>query len=138
MSIQALDFAFALYPVSDIDRARKFYGETLGLKLCSEMEFAPGKWWIEYDVGSSALGITNFEPPSCTNGPAVAIEVADYDAALAAVQQAGLAITWGPHDFPPCRSFGIKDPDGNTLFFHKRKTAPAAPEVRGQISEVSP
>ena len=46
--------AFALYHVTDVARARKFYGETLGLKVCMEMEFAPGKWWIEYDAGGAA------------------------------------------------------------------------------------
>jgi predicted enzyme related to lactoylglutathione lyase len=125
MSIKATDFAFALYPVSDIDRARKFYEGALGLKPGAQMEFSPGTWWIEYDIGSTALGITNFEKPDCRKGPAVALEVTDYDAALATVKAAGLEITWGPNDFPPCRCFGIKDPDGNELYIHQRKKASA-------------
>ena len=125
MSIQATDFAFVMYPVSDIERARKFYEGALGLKPGASMEFSPGKWWIEYDIGTSALGITNFETPDCRKGPAAALEVADYEGALATVEAAGIAVTWGPHDFPPCRSFGIKDPDGNDLFIHQRKNPSA-------------
>jgi predicted enzyme related to lactoylglutathione lyase len=121
MSIQVKDFAFVMYPVTDIPRARKFYEEILGLKTCMEMEFSPGQWWIEYDVGTSALGITNFAPPSCTKGPSAALEVADYDAALATIKAANIAITFGPNEWPSCNCFGIKDPDGNDLFLHQRK-----------------
>jgi predicted enzyme related to lactoylglutathione lyase len=116
--------AFALYPVTDIARARAFYGQTLGLKTCAEMEFAPGLWWIEYDLGGpSALAITNFKSPTTngTSSPGVAMEVTDYDAALAAVRAAGVAVTWGPNEFPVCHCFGIKDPDGNDLYLHQRK-----------------
>jgi predicted enzyme related to lactoylglutathione lyase len=91
------------------------------LKVDTAMEFAPGQWWIEYEIGSSGLGITNFAPPSGQKGPSVAIEVADFDDAFATVQAAGLKVTWGPNDTPVCRSFGVTDPDGNELFFHRRK-----------------
>lgn len=121
MSIQALEIAFAMYPVSDVVRARHFYEQVLGLKVGLQQEFAPGKWWIEYELGNTALGITNFEPPAGQKGPAIVIEVADYDAALATLRAAHIAVTWGPHDSPPCRSFGVRDPDGNELFFHQRK-----------------
>jgi predicted enzyme related to lactoylglutathione lyase len=121
MSIQPLEIAFAMYPVSDVARARQFYEGTLGLKVGTAMEFAPGQWWIEYDIGPSGLGITNFAPPSGQKGPSIAIEVADLDAAFASLQAAKVAITWGPNDTPVCRSIGVRDPDGNELFFHQRK-----------------
>lgn len=116
--------AFAIYRVTDMARARKFYGETLGLKSCMEMEFAPGQWWVEYDVGGpSALALTNFESPTmtATKTPGVALEVTNYEAALASVRAAGIAITWGPNDFPVCHCFAVRDPDGNDLYFHQRK-----------------
>lgn len=115
---------FALYHVADIPRARQFYGETLGLKLCAEMEFAPGRWWIEYDAGGpSALALTNFESPAtnATKSPGVAIEVANYDEVLAHLRASGVEVTWGPNEFPVCHCFGIKDPEGNDLYFHRRK-----------------
>jgi predicted enzyme related to lactoylglutathione lyase len=122
--IKPTGIAFALYPVSDIARARQFYGGTLGLQVCAEMEFSPGVWWIEYDLGGpSALALTNFKlpPANSTPSPGVAIEVTNYEETLAAVKAAGVAITWGPNEFPVCHCFAIKDPDGNDLYFHQRK-----------------
>ncbi len=124
-AFQVTGIAFAIYPVTDVVRARKFYEESLGLKVGAEMEFAPGKWWVEYDAGGpSALAITNFESPAmnATKSPGVALEVSNYEAALALVRAAGVTITWGPNEFPVCRSFAVKDPDGNDLYFHQRKS----------------
>jgi predicted enzyme related to lactoylglutathione lyase len=125
VSPQATGIAFALYHVADVARARKFYEHTLGLKICAEMEFSPGQWWIEYDAGGpSALAITNFESPTTNATPSsgIAIEVANYAEVQARVRAAGVAITWGPNEFPMCHCFGIKDPDGNDLYFHQRKS----------------
>ena len=116
--------AFAVYHVTDVARARKFYGEKLGLKTCAEMEFAPGMWWIEYDAGGpSALALTNFESPAMntTKSSGVALEITNLEDALAHVRSVGIEITWGPNEFPVCHSFAVKDPDGNDLYFHQRK-----------------
>ena len=123
-ALHVTSLAFALYHVTDVARARKFYEETLGLTVCMEMEFAPGKWWLEFDIGGpSALALTNFELPGMNHGPSpgVALEIANYDEALAAVRAAGIAITWGPNEFPVCHCFALKDPDGNDLYLHRRK-----------------
>lgn len=124
-AINVTGIAFAVYHVTDVARARQFYGEALGLKTCMEMEFAPGMWWVEYDAGGpSALAITNFESPAMNAAPSpgIALEVANCDEALALVRAAGVTITWGPNEFPVCHSFAVKDPDGNDLYFHQRKT----------------
>ena len=123
-ALKVTGIAFALYHVTDVARARKFYAETLGLTVCAEMEFAPGKWWLEFDIGGpSALALTNFELPGMNHGssPGVALEIANYDEALAAVRAAGIAITWGPNEFPVCHCFALKDSDGNDLYLHRRK-----------------
>jgi predicted enzyme related to lactoylglutathione lyase len=124
-ALQVTGIAFALYHITDVARARKFYGEILGLKICSEMEFSPGLWWIEYDTGFSALALTNVSlpPANAHPSPGVALEVTNYDEALALVRAAGVVITWGPNEFPVCRSFAVKDPDGNDLYIHQRKSA---------------
>jgi catechol 2,3-dioxygenase-like lactoylglutathione lyase family enzyme len=116
--------AYAVYHVTDVTRARRFYGETLGLKVCLEMEFAPGQWWIEYEAGGpSALVLTNFESPAtnATRSPGVALEVANFEETLARVRAAGVEPTWGPNEGPMCHCFAVKDPDGNDLYFHRRK-----------------
>jgi predicted enzyme related to lactoylglutathione lyase len=125
-ALNVTGIAFAIYHVSDVPRARKFYGETLGLKSCLEMEFAPGQWWVEYDLGGpSALAITNCSSPmmNASKSPGIALEVANYDESLALVRAAGIEVTWGPNEFPVCHCFGVRDPDGNDLYLHRRKPA---------------
>ena len=94
--INVTALAFCLYHVTDVARARQFYEGQLGLKVCMEMEFAPGKWWIEYDAGGpSALAITNYESPAmnATKSPGVALEISNYDEALALVRAEGIEVT---------------------------------------------
>jgi len=54
----------------------------------------------------------------------VAFEVAHNDTGLAAMRAAGIAATGRPDDFPACHCFAVKDPDGNDLSFHRRKSQP--------------
>jgi predicted enzyme related to lactoylglutathione lyase len=121
MSVQIKELAFAFHPVKDIAQARKFYEGLLGLKTGVQVEFGPGQWWIEYDVAGQALAISNAMPDGKPQA-ALTLEVADLDAALKAVKAAGATIAFEVMEFPPCRSFAIKDPDGNQIGLHQRKT----------------
>jgi predicted enzyme related to lactoylglutathione lyase len=121
MPIKIKEVAFVFHPVTDIPRAREFYGKLLGLKADMDMEFAPGVCWIEYDVGGVALAISNAMPSQGTGGTSISLEVDDLDQALAAIKQAGVAVTIELTDFAPCRMFGINSPDGHAIVFHKRK-----------------
>jgi predicted enzyme related to lactoylglutathione lyase len=49
------------------------------------------------------------------------LEVADLDAAMAAVRASGTPVVHDIQDFPPCRMFSIQDPDGNQIGLHQRK-----------------
>ena len=122
MPIAIKEVAFVFHPSSDIPRARDFYGRLLGLKTGMEIEFAPGVWWIEYDVGGVALAVSNaFPPGGGSGGVGLALEVEDLDAALAAIREAGVPVTIEPQEFTPCRMFGVNSPDGHSVVFHKRK-----------------
>jgi predicted enzyme related to lactoylglutathione lyase len=127
MSSPIKEFAFVLHPVGDIPRARQFYEKLLGLKAGMEIEFAPGAWWIEYDVGGVALAVSNGAPASAGSGTSIALEVDDLDAMLASVKGANIALTQEPVEFPVCRMFGINSPDGHPIMFHRRK----APSLAG-------
>jgi predicted enzyme related to lactoylglutathione lyase len=120
MPIQVKELAFVFHPVTDVARARKFYEGFLGLKTGMQVEFAPGQWWIEYDIAGVALGISNVMPGSQAKN--VVLEVADLDAALAAAKKEAITIKQGITDFAPCRMFVIVDPDGNEISLHQRKT----------------
>jgi predicted enzyme related to lactoylglutathione lyase len=122
MPINIKEVAFVFHPAADIPRARDFYGKLLGLKTGMDMEFAPGVFWIEYDVGGVALAVSNAFPPAAQGaGASLALEVDDLDRAMAEVKAAGVPLTIELQDFTPCRMFGINSPDGHAIVFHQRK-----------------
>ena len=43
------------------------------------------------------------------------------DEALKTVKEAGVTLVFDVMEFPPCRLFAIKDPDGNQIGLHQRK-----------------
>jgi len=121
MSIKVKEVAFVFHPVADIARSRQFYEGFLGLKIGVQVEFAPGKWWIEFDIAGQALAISNAVPGSPASS--LTLEVANLDEALAAVHAANIPLAFGVMEFPPCRLAAIKDPDGNQIGLHQRKAA---------------
>jgi predicted enzyme related to lactoylglutathione lyase len=122
MSIQVKELAFVFHSVTDVPRARKFYEALLGLKLGMQVELAPGKWWIEYDIAGQALAITNMM--SGKPASAVALEVADLTAALKAAEGAAYKIVTPIADYGQCRMFQVADADGNEITLHQRKAKP--------------
>jgi predicted enzyme related to lactoylglutathione lyase len=119
--INVTEIAFTGYPVTDMPRARAFYEDVLGLKAAATFEH-DGKHWIEYDVAGAALGITNMVPdwkPSPA-GPSVALEVADFDAAIAALRAAKVKFLAEPYASPVCHMAVVADPDGNSVCLHHR------------------
>ena len=120
MSIQVKELAFVFHAVTDVARARDFYEKLLGLKVGKQIEFGPGQWWIEYDIAGQALAISNAMPG--VPAASLNLEVVDLDAALANVRDAGLPLAFELMEFPVCRIFGIKDPDGNQIGLHQLKS----------------
>jgi predicted enzyme related to lactoylglutathione lyase len=119
--MKVTEIAFTGYPVTDMPRARAFYEGVLGLKPASTFEHE-GKHWIEYDIAGAALGITNMAPdwePSPT-GPSIALEVADFDAAIATLRAAGTPFCMEPVASPVCHMAVVADPDGNSVCIHHR------------------
>jgi predicted enzyme related to lactoylglutathione lyase len=117
------EIAFFAYAVSDIKKARDFYENILNLKPNSEYNGSGHSNWVEYDVGSSTLGIgcaPGMWDPS-PKGASAALEVEDFDEALAFIKAKNVPIVMGPHDFPSCHMVVIADPDGNRITLHKRK-----------------
>ena len=121
--IRIKEIAFTGYPITDVARARRFYEGLLNLKVSVQFEHE-GKHWIEYDVGPATLAISNMAPdkwkPSA-DGPSVALEVEDFDAAIAALRTAQVKFFLEPMDSGVCRMAIIADPDGNSLVIHQRR-----------------
>lgn len=107
-------------PVTDIEQAKHFYGNLLGL---SENPNSPGEDWIEYEAGNVTLAVMtphthDYEwtplPPAT-----IALRVRDVAAVKAALEEAGLEVAemW---DSGACNGAGVSDPSGNRILLHRR------------------
>jgi predicted enzyme related to lactoylglutathione lyase len=114
------EVAFVAIAVSDKERARKFYQETLGLKpSLTAMDGA----WVEYDIGPVTIGVgchPAWQPSR--EGTTVAFEVDDIDAAIQTFVRRGVTFDMPKMETPVCWMAQFRDPDGNKLVVHKRKT----------------
>ena len=116
------EIAFSSYAVTDISKARAFYEGVLRLKVTSETNLGERGHWIEYDIGPGTLGIgkaPGWKPSA--DGCTVALEVADFEEAIASLQAAEVPVKMGPIETPVCRMIMVSDPDKNTVILHKRK-----------------
>lgn len=97
----------------DIASAKRFYGDVLGLELLMDHG-----WFATYGSQtkmSVQIGIGS-QGGSDTPVPDLSIEVDDVDAALERMQQAGIAIEYGPADEPwGVRRFYVRDPFGKLV-----------------------
>lgn len=120
--MKVIEIAFTAYPVTDMKRARAFYEGTLGLTL-SHQAGTDEKGWVEYNIGPSTLSIGNGAPDwkAAAGGGSVALEVEDFDAAIAKLNADGHTPFMGPFETPVCHMAVVADPDGNSLIIHKRK-----------------
>jgi catechol 2,3-dioxygenase-like lactoylglutathione lyase family enzyme len=118
MRVERVDYVRV--PVTDIEQAKHFYGELLGLR---ENPNSPAEDWIEYEVGNVTLAVMTphtheYEfaplPPST-----IALRVEDVAAAKAALEAAGLEVAdmW---DSGLCKGAGVNDPSGNRILLHRR------------------
>jgi catechol 2,3-dioxygenase-like lactoylglutathione lyase family enzyme len=116
MEVEKVDFVSVL--TQDIPRAKKFYGETLGLPIETEsendMEFRLGQ--VTLDVFNPASIDQEFAP-----SPAgIAIRVPDVAAARADLEAKGVQFDGEIVDTGVCHFAFFKDPDGNALMLHRR------------------
>ncbi|MDZ4401182.1 VOC family protein [Prosthecobacter sp.] len=121
--IRYKEIAFVAYPVTNVVRARQFYEGVLGLRPNQSL-MSETQPWIEYDIGSGTLGIgcsPQWKPSQ--DGPSVALEVEDFDAAVETLNAHHVSFAIGPLDLCSCQMVMVRDPDGNKLTIHQRKTS---------------
>ena len=110
----------ATVPVTDLDRAKEFYGDTLGLTFLWETPVA-----VRYRCGAVSE-ISAFKRPAIVTEHTLAhCEVDDIEAEVAALASKGvefldyadgpLATTGHIAQLGPARAAWFRDPDGNTL-----------------------
>ena len=114
------EVAFVAIAVSDTERARKFYQDTLELKPTRTQM---GGAWVEYDLGPTTVGVGSHPAwkPS-RDGTTIAFEVKDFDVAYTKLKERGVTFDIEKSETPVCWMAQFRDPDGNKLVIHKRKT----------------
>jgi catechol 2,3-dioxygenase-like lactoylglutathione lyase family enzyme len=119
--MKIVEFAFIVYPATDLARSRAFYEDVLGL-ISATCVNDGDQFWVEYEIGPHTLGIGNepFLKPS-GDGPHLALEVDDFDKTIEHLRCHHVPFALGPFEMPACRAAIILDPDGNKLGIHKRK-----------------
>jgi catechol 2,3-dioxygenase-like lactoylglutathione lyase family enzyme len=119
-TISKLDYVAV--PSQDAQRARSFYGETLGLRPDDHAE-------TEFWVGQTCLSIwepAKFGMPFAPQKNAhIALHVDDVAAARAALEEQGVEFAGDTLDSGVCHMAFFTDPDGNDLMLHNRY-APAS------------
>jgi predicted enzyme related to lactoylglutathione lyase len=113
------EVAFVAIAVSDPERARKFYQETLELKPATT---AMGGAWVEYELGALTIGVgchPDWKPSR--DGTSIAFEVDDIDAVITKLKERGVVFDMDKLETPVCWMTIFRDPDGNRLLIHKRK-----------------
>lgn len=113
--------AFTLYPVTDVSRARRFYEQTLGLRV--GMAGNQGSMhWVEYDLpGGGCLALTNTTgaAPSAAAGGTLALEVEDLDSLVTHLKGQGVEFKSDLIRGPRCRMAVCLDSEGNSLLLHQ-------------------
>ena len=110
-------------PVKDIEEAKHFYGELLGLPLSQN---SPDGDWLEYEAGNVTLAVMTPHTHEYEFSPlppgAIALRVRDVADAKTKLEAAGLEVNemW---DSGKCRGAGVKDPSGNPILLHRRYAA---------------
>jgi catechol 2,3-dioxygenase-like lactoylglutathione lyase family enzyme len=118
IGVQRVDYVRV--PVRDIEQAKHFYGELLGLEQSPN---SPAGDWVEYEAGNVTLAVMTPETHDYEFTPlppgTLALRVADVAEAKAKLEAAGVQVNdmW---DSGVCQGAGLKDPDGNPILLHHR------------------
>jgi catechol 2,3-dioxygenase-like lactoylglutathione lyase family enzyme len=116
ITVERVDFISV--PTEDLERARRFYLETLGLPLDRETRAG-----FEVTAGQVTLGV--WEParmgvPFAPTPNHIALGVLDVEEARAALEAAGIHFEGEILDTGVCHMAFFQDPDGNALMLHRR------------------
>jgi predicted enzyme related to lactoylglutathione lyase len=112
---------FVSVPTQDIERAVKFYGETLGL---TRSVYVPERNYAEFETGTVTFGVVNPEAmgigPFQPNANHFALHVDDVAEARKELEGRGVSFMGDIFDTGVCHMAFFTDPDGNALLLHHR------------------
>lgn len=111
-------------PVTDLEKAKTFYGDVLGLKEIGRPPFDfPGAW---YQIGQQQLHLIVYESAQTlrridnmdTKDGHLAIRVTDYYETLAYLKRQNIEIDVRPKSVSGFAQIFCKDPDNNLIEFN--------------------
>ena len=111
---------FVMISTTDIDRARHFYGEVLGLEASKQWGEMPA---FEFETGSLTLAVADvsaFGQEHSVSRQPIALQVGDTHAARQALEAHGVSFSGDTIDSGVCHMAIFHDPDGNALMLHHR------------------
>jgi catechol 2,3-dioxygenase-like lactoylglutathione lyase family enzyme len=115
----------AIVPVSDVEAAIRFYGETLGLELQERRDDLPENREAEFKAGQGTLLVYESVGAGKSRHTVAGFRVDDVDAVVAALRERG--VEFEDYDLPELKTDGgvaevgdvraawCRDPDGNLL-----------------------
>ena len=110
---------FIALPVTDMERSKRFYRDTLGLVPVDERgfpEYQLGENISVYLLDLDAIGSSFTGPHSAS----IALSVADVEATRKELEEKGVAFAGETLDTGVCHMAPFTDPDGNVLMLHRR------------------
>jgi predicted enzyme related to lactoylglutathione lyase len=109
---------FVSVPVQDMERAKRFYSETLGIHSPNLDE-----GWPEFETGNVSLYLvdpTAFGEEFRPHGAHIALRVPDVTAARTKLEDAGIEFKGETLDTGVCHMAFSADSEGNALMLHRR------------------
>jgi catechol 2,3-dioxygenase-like lactoylglutathione lyase family enzyme len=115
----------AIVPVSDVEAAIRFYGETLGLELQERRDDLPENREAEFRAGQGTLLVYESVGAGKSRHTIAGFRVDDVDAVVAGLRERG--VEFEEYDLPQMKTEGgvaavgdvraawCRDPDGNLL-----------------------
>lgn len=116
--------------VTNLDKAKRFYEQALGLQPLSRPAFDfPGAW---YSIGSQQLHLLVHRPAqSLRNTQKVdsrdghfAIRIDDYDTAVAHLSSLHIEVKTNPNSVTGWKQIFLCDPDGNVIELNAPTSSP--------------
>ena len=118
MNVSGVDFICV--PVTDIDKAREFYGEVLGLEFGKQWGDMPG---FEYETGNLTVAVMQsdaFGQQFAPHTHPIALQVEDVGATREELEGKGVEFSRDTIDSGVCHMAIFADPFGNGLMLHHR------------------
>ncbi|MCZ4721521.1 VOC family protein [Legionella pneumophila] len=112
--------AFTMYPVININRARHFYENILGIEVS---KISAQGAWVEYDLpGGGCFAITTLAQdvsPSANAGGSIAFEVENLEELVNKIKLQQVQFKLDIFSSPVCRMAVILDSEGNAITLHQ-------------------